>query len=65
MPQTVGDLETCLAAAKNQGERNQCMKTFSESGGNNKEKGGKVFSDSAGGEIATSQDGGKVFVPKA
>jgi hypothetical protein len=63
MAQTVADLETCLADAKNQGDRNECMRKFRESGGGNKEEGGKVFSDSAGGQIATTQNGGKVFHP--
>jgi len=63
MAQTVTDLESCLAAAKNQGDRNKCMKEFTDSGGTNKAEGGKVFSDSAGGQIATTQDGGKVFQP--
>ena len=60
MAQTVADLETCLADAKNQGDRNECMRKFRESGGN-REEGGKVFSDSAGDQIATTQNGGKVF----
>ena len=64
MAQTVADLEACLAAAKSNGDRNKCMQDFTAAGGN-KQKGGKVFSDSNGGEIATTQDGGKVFVPKA
>jgi hypothetical protein len=62
MAQTVADLAACLAAAKNQGERNKCEREFKAGGG--KEDGGKVFSDSAGGQIATTQDGGKVFSPK-
>jgi len=60
MAQTVADLEACLADAKNQGDRNECMRKFRDSAGN-KEDGGKVFSDSAGGQIATTQNGGKVF----
>lgn len=64
MGQTVEDLAACLAKATNQGQRNKCMQDFTADGGN-KEKGGKVFSDSKGGEIATTQDGGKVFTPKA
>jgi hypothetical protein len=64
MAQTVGDLETCLANAKSQGERNKCMKDFTDSGGTNRQDGGKVFSDSTGAQLATTQDGGKVFHPK-
>ena len=64
MPQTVGDLETCLANAKNQADRNKCMKDFTESGGGNKSEGGKVFSDSAGDQLATTTNGGKVFHQK-
>jgi hypothetical protein len=64
MAQTVADLEACLASAQNQGDRNKCMHDFTADGGN-KEKGGKVFSDAKGGELATTQDGGKVFTPKA
>jgi hypothetical protein len=42
-----------------------CEQDFKSSGGGNKLEGGKVFSDSAGGQIATTQDGGKVFQQKA
>ena len=63
MSQTVADLDACLAKAGNPAQRNKCMKDFTDSGG--VQKGGKVFSDSSGGVIATTQDGGKVFTPKA
>ena len=63
MGQTVADLEACLANAGNPAQRNKCMKDFTDGGG--VQKGGKVFSDSKGGELATTQDGGKVFRPKA
>jgi len=64
MGQKVSDLDACLAGAADQAARDDCIAKFKAAPGN-KQKGGKVFSDSAGGEIATSQDGGKVFVPKA
>jgi hypothetical protein len=63
MAQTVQDLATCLANAKNQGDRNKCEHEFTQSGG--KQDGGKVFTDLQGGQIATTQDGGKVFTPHA
>lgn len=62
MSETVAQLEACLAAAKNEGDRKKCMKDFTDSGG--KEDGGKVFSDTSGGQIATTTDGGKVFSHK-
>ena len=65
MAQSVADLEACLAKATSKGQRNKCMNDFATSGGFNKQEGGKVFSDSTGGVIATTEDGGKVFVPKA
>jgi hypothetical protein len=63
MGQTVADLDACLAKAGNPAQRNKCMKDFTDSGG--LQKGGKVFTDQQGAQLATTQDGGKVFTPKA
>jgi hypothetical protein len=62
MSQTVDQLAACLAAAKTQGERNKCQQDFTDSGGT--QTGGKVFTDSASQQLATTQNGGKVFRQK-
>ena len=63
MAQTVDDLASCLAKATTQGDRNKCEQDFKAGGG--KQDGGKVFTDAAGAQIATTQDGGKVFHQRA
>jgi hypothetical protein len=62
MAQTVEDLAQCIAAANgNRGKVRQCQKDFVAAGGTEgTPEGGKVFSDTTGGNVFVT-DGGKVF----
>ncbi len=61
MPKTVKDLRTDIEACKNKTCIDTAIAAFEQdTGKKGKQEGGKVFSDSAGGQIFVTT-GGKVF----